>query len=106
MTFGSGRRPSRAAAKTCKTTNCGVIFMGCAQRKFCDACQAAGKRASDRASSRRNSQRQKDFEARDHLSPAQVERVFQEALAQIRRERRYTGDVGSSHQWKYTEPGR
>ena len=102
MTFGSGRRPSRAVAKTCKTTNCGAIFIGIAQRKFCSACQASSKKASDRA----HSQRQKDFEARDHLSPAQVERVFQEALAQIRRERRYTGDVGSSHQWKYQEPGK
>jgi hypothetical protein len=106
MTFGSGRRPSRAVAKTCKTTNCGAIFIGIAQRKFCDGCQAAGKRASDRASSQRNSQRQKDFEARDHLSPAQVERVFQEALAQIRRERRFTADERSSHAWKYEEPGR
>ncbi len=96
------RRPPIPTAKTCKQRGCGVVFMGVAQQKSCDACRQANKKASDRA----HTARHKAFEHRDHLTPAQVEQVFQQALAQIRRERRYTGELSSSHNWKYQEPGR
>ncbi len=93
------RAPYRDVVKTCP---CGVVFLGKAQSRSCPACAALHKRQSDKA----HQQRMRDFERRDHLSPAQVERVFTEALAQIRRERRYTGEMSSSHSWKYQEPGR
>ncbi len=96
------RRHALSIAKTCRTDGCGRVFFGVPQHKYCSACQKMSKKASDRASVARRT----ELDRRDHLTEAEVEAVFQQALAQIRRERRYTGDVGSSHQWKYTEPGR
>jgi hypothetical protein len=72
-------------SKRCITPDCGIVFLGIGQQKFCAACQNKRKKASDKA----HQARVRDFERRDHLSPAQVDRVFQQALAQIRRERKY-----------------
>jgi len=96
------RRHALSIAKTCRTDGCGRVFFGVPQHKYCSACQKMSKKASDRASVARRT----ELEGRDHLTDAQVEEVFQQALAQIRRERKHEADVSTSCDWKYEEPGR
>jgi hypothetical protein len=87
-----------AIAKPC--VQCHQVYLGRPRQKLCPVCAEANKKASDG----RCSARQRAHEHRDHLSPAEVERVYQAALAQIRRERRHEADVSTSQAWKYQEP--
>lgn len=86
-------------AKTCQ--DCPTVFMGTPRKRFCDACGTRRSRASD-------SEKRARRELREHhdLSPAQIERLFTEALREIRRQGLYTGDATWNHHWKYDEPGR
>jgi hypothetical protein len=75
------------------------MFFGTHCRKFCRACGEQRKRTGGLAIRRGRPQ---EFD----LSPAQIEATFNEALAQIRRERKHEADVSTSQAWKYEEPGR
>jgi hypothetical protein len=95
------RRKVLPSAKPC--AYCGEWFFGRPNQRACRKCAEKRKKASDSAT-HKASRGRPPYEA--DLSPGQIEAVFQEALAEIRRERRFTADERSSHAWKYTEPGR
>jgi ribosomal protein S27AE len=79
---------ARLVRKTCPTVGCGTVSLGHPKRVFCDKC------AVSRAAAR------KALEPLD-LTEAEVDRVYREALAQIKRERRYSGDETWQMDWKY-----
>jgi hypothetical protein len=70
------------------------MFFGTHCRKFCRACGEQRKRKGGLAIRRGRPQ---EYD----LSPAQIEATFNEALAQIRRERKHEGETTWHMNWKY-----
>ncbi len=95
------RRTPGPVGKGCET--CHVWYFGRPNQKSCRSCAEKRKKASD-AATHRAARGRPQLEV--DLSEAQIEAAFAEALAQIRRERRFTVDITSSHAWKFQEPGR
>lgn len=90
------RKPIPPIAKTCRT--CPTVFCGGPHRKYCDACGRQRQREQTNASHRQGPPREVD------LTEAQIEQQFAQALAQIRAEKRYSGDMTWQSAWKYREP--
>ncbi len=90
------RRAPGPVGKGCET--CHVWYFGRPNQKSCRSCAEKRKKASD-AATHRAARGRPLLEA--DLTEAQIEAAFTEALAQIRRERTYEGDITWQMHWKY-----